>query len=173
MNSKLTSSLQFRLLYPLLWLWLGSAAMAAITGFWLAGRATEVAFDRILADDARVLAAQVHWNAQGPGFNVDASTAASLVYDSLAPSHFTVRTLSGQILVGDPHLQPPETQNPSTLDQPLFQNRHTPRGELRVVALRIGEQPGQEPVWVLVAEDQTKRQHMRDELAQAIFCQLS
>lgn len=165
----MTPSLQLRLLYPLLWLWLGSAAMAAIAGFLLAGRATEVAFDRILADDARVLAAQVHWNDNGPVFDMDASMAASLVYDSLAPSHFTVRTLGGQILVGDPYLQPPEVSAKGLNEQPIFQNRQTSKGQLRVVALRIGEQLGREAVWVLVAEDHAKRLHMRDELAQAIF----
>ena len=142
--------------------------MAAIAGFWLAGRATEIAFDRILADDARVLAAQVHWNPNGPVFDMDASTAASLVYDSLAPSHFTVRTLGGQILVGDPYLQPPAVPTQG-LNKPIFQNRHTSKGQLRVVALLIGEQLDRESVWVLVAEDQAKRLHMRDELAQAIF----
>jgi two-component system, OmpR family, sensor histidine kinase TctE len=165
----LTPSLQIRLLYPLLWLWAGSAVLAAISAFWLAGRSTEVAFDRILADDARALASQVRWNASGPIFAMDAGTAASLVYDSLAPSRFAVRTLGGQILVGDARLLPPEVpvEHPST--EPVFQNQTQAKGELRVVGLRIGDRPEQEPVWVLVAEDQTKRQHMRDELARAIF----
>jgi len=164
-----TPSLQIRLLYPLLWLWAGSAALAAITAFWLAGRSTDIAFDRILADDARALASQVHWDAKGPIFDMDAGTAASLVYDSLAPSHFAVRTFGGQTLVGDARLHPPErvTQYPNS--EPVFHNQTQAKAELRVVVLLIGRQPGQEPVWVLVAEDLTKRQHMRDELARAIF----
>ena len=104
----MTPSLHKRLLQPLLWMWAGSAALAAMAAFWLAGRSTEVAFDRILADDAQALASQVHWDATGPVFAMDAGTAASLVYDSLAPSHFVVRTLAGHVLVGDARLQPPE-----------------------------------------------------------------
>lgn len=165
----MTPSLHKRLLQPLLWMWAGSAALAAMAAFWLAGRSTEVAFDRILADDAQALASQVHWDATGPVFAMDAGTAASLVYDSLAPSHFVVRTLAGHVLVGDARLQPPEwlTKYPSS--KPIFQNQTQAKSELRVVVLRVGELPGQEPVWVLVAEDQAKRQHMRDELARAIF----
>jgi len=165
----LTSSLKIRLLYPLLWLWAGSAALAAFAAFWLAGRSTEVAFDRILADDARALASQVHWNATGPVFAMDAGTAASLVYDSLAPSHFAVRTLGGRTLVGDARLQPPDWLAQSPSSEPIFQNLSQAKAQLRIVVLQIGERPGQEPVWVLVAEDLTKRQHMRDELARAIF----
>lgn len=165
----MTPSLQHRLLYPLLWLWVGSAAMVAIAGFLLAGQATESAFDRILADDARALASQVHWSATGPVFALDAGTAASLVYDSLAPSHFTVRTQAGQVLVGDARLQPPAVPSRSPLDQPIFQNQRSPKGDLRVVGLRLGGTPQQEPVWVLVAEEQSKRQHLREALAKAIF----
>jgi len=169
MSRHLTPSLQIRLLYPLLWLWAGSAALAAIAAFWLAGRSTEVAFDRILADDARALASHVQWDEARPVFAMDAGTAASLVYDSLAPSHFTVRTRSGQVLVGDARLQPPDevTQHPPS--EPVFDNRSQAKAELRVVVLYLKGRPGQEPVWVLVAEDLIKRQHMRDELARAIF----
>lgn len=165
----MTPSLQIRLLYPLLWLWAGSAALAAMSAFWLAGRSTEVAFDRILADDARALASQVHWDATGPIFTMDPGEAASVVYDSLAPSHFAVRTLDGRTLVGDARLHPPDGRVPQAPSEPVFENLHQQKSELRVVALQIGGVPGQEPVWVLVAEDQSKRQHMRDELARAIF----
>ena len=165
----MTPSLQIRLLYPLLWLWAGSAALAALAAFWLAGRSTEVVFDRILADDARALASQVHWDATGPVFTMDAGEAASVVYDSLAPSHFAVRTLSGHTLVGDARLQLPQWPAQHPASAPVFEDRRLQKSELRVVALQIGGAPGQETVWVLVAEDQSKRQHMRDELARAIF----
>lgn len=165
----MTPSLQIRLLYPLLWLWAGSAALAAISAFWLAGRSTDVAFDRILADDARALASQVHWDATGPTFDMDAGTAASLVYDSLAPSHFAVRTSTGRVLIGDARLQLPNWALGHTSTDPIFQNQSQAKVELRVVMLRSKDLPGKEPVWVLVAEDLTKRKHMRDELARAIF----
>lgn len=165
----MTPSLQIRLLYPLLWLWAGAAALAALSAFWLAGRSTDVAFDRILADDARALASQVREGEQGPVFALDAGTAASLVYDSLAPSHFAVRTLDGRILVGDTHLQPPENAKAQPNGEPVFQNIGQPNGALRVVGLCMGVGKEQTPVWVLVAEDTSKRQHMRDELARAIF----
>lgn len=165
----MTPSLQIRLLYPLLWLWAGSAALAAISAFWLAGRSTDVAFDRILADDARALASQVHWGPAGPAFDMDAGTAASLVYDSLAPSHFAVRTSTGHVLVGDSRLQLPDWASEHTSSDPIFQNQSQAKAELRVVMLRSKGLPGQEPIWVLVAEDLTKRQHMRNELARAIF----
>lgn len=165
----MTPSLQTRLLHPLLWLWAGSAVLATLSAFWLAGRSTEVAFDRILADDARALASQVHWEATGPAFAMDAGKAASLVYDSLAPSHFVVRSLSGRVLVGDARLLPPTSPPQPPASEPLFQNRSSAHGTLRVVSLLVGAQAAQEPVWVMVAEDQLKRQHLRDELARAIF----
>ena len=165
----MTPSLQIRLLYPLIWLWAGAATLAALSAFWLVGRSTDVAFDRILADDARALASQVRGSEQGPVFALDAGTAASLVYDSLAPSHFAVRTPDGHILVGDAHLQPPENVKALPKNEPVFQNIGHANGALRVVGLRIGVGPEQTPVWVLVAEDTSKRQHMRDELARAIF----
>ena len=79
----MNTSLQFRLLYPLLWLWIASASTTALTGYWLVEKETGLSFDRILADDARALASQVRWVASEPQFNLDASTAASLIYDSL------------------------------------------------------------------------------------------
>jgi two-component system sensor histidine kinase TctE len=153
----------------LLWLWIGSAVTASLAGFWFVQQATEQAFDRILADDARALVSQVRWNAQGPTFALDAGTAASLVYDSLAPSHFSVQTLGGRVLVGEAPLQPPARSPDTAPGQPVFQNILSGKTALRVVGLQVGNGAGQEPVWVLVAEDQSKRQHLRDELAQAIF----
>ena len=69
--------------------------------------------------------------------------------------------------MGDARLTPPEEYVQHQTPNPVFQTQM--KGGLRVVGLRIGDSPEQEPVWVLVAEDQTKRQHMRDELARAIF----
>lgn len=165
----MTPSLQIRLLYPLLWLWAGAAALAALSAFWLAGRSTDVAFDRILADDARALASQVREGGQGPVFALDAGTAASLVYDSLSPSHFAVRTLDGRILIGESHLQPPVDMGVPVGAEPVFQNIGQAAGALRVVGLRIEVGAAKTPVWVLVAEDTGKRQQLRKELARAIF----
>ena len=143
--------------------------MAAITGFFLAGRASEIAFDRILADDARVLSNQVHWDEKGPNISLDSATAASLVYDSVAPSHFSIQTVSGRLLLGDMQLKPPDSDVNASPNQPIFENRSTSKGELRVVSFRIGQQKGADAVWILVAEDQMKRQQLSAELAKAIF----
>jgi two-component system sensor histidine kinase TctE len=164
-----TPSLHLRLLYPLLWLWIGSAVTASLAGFWFVQQATEQAFDRILADDARALAAQVRWNSDGPTFALDAGTAASLVYDSLAPSHFSVQTLAGRVLVGEARLLPPEQSANIAADQPVFQNLLSGKSAQRVVGIKVGPDRKADAVWVLVAEDQSKRLHLRDELAQAIF----
>lgn len=170
MSKNSASSLQSRLLVPLFWLCLGYALMAAVTGFLLAGRAAELAFDRILADDARVLSTQVHWDETGPSVSMDSATAASLVYDSMAPSHFSIQTSSGKLLIGDMQLKPPKLNEFVTQNIPQFENRSTSKGELRVVSIRIGDHIGQqEPVWILVAEDQLKREQMSAELAKAIF----
>ena len=107
MIEKRVGSLRSMLLYPLLWLWLATAMLATLTAFWLSGKAAQAVFDRILKDDALALAAEVQWNDSGPGFKIDANAAASLVFDSLAPSRFTVRTSSGNILMGNAELSVP------------------------------------------------------------------
>ena len=160
-------SLQLRLVVPLVGLWLGSAVLAALASYGLTGRAVDVALDRILADDARALATQVRWTGEEPSFALDANTAASLVYDSLAPQRFAVWSSGGRVLVGDARLQPPAAS--PRPDGPVFTDLQLPRAVLRVVALHVASPSGQAPVWVLVAEDEAKRIHLRSDLARAIF----
>ena len=165
----MNTSLQFRLLYPLFWLWIASASTTALTGYWLVEKETGLSFDRILADDARALASQVRWVASEPQFNLDASTAASLIYDSLAPSNFSVRKQDGQVLIGDARLIPPQNSASSPIDIPIFSDLEQNGRHLRLVSMRLAVPGSHGDVWVLVAEDQAKRQHLRNELAKAIF----
>ena len=164
----MNTSLQFRLLYPLLWLWIASASTTALTGYWLVEKETGLSFDRILADDARALASQVRWVASEPQFSLDASTAASLIYDSLAPSNFSVRKQGGEVLIGDARLLPP-AQATSAVGVPIFSDLDQNGRNLRVVSIRLSTPGSLQDAWVLVAEDQSKRQHLRNELAKAIF----
>jgi two-component system sensor histidine kinase TctE len=164
------TSLRRKLLYPLLWLWLAPAILAMLAAFWLTGRAAQVAFDRILKDDALALAAQVRWDEAGqPRFAVDSRTAASLVFDSMAPSRFTVRTDTGRTLVGNADLPLPASTDAQPLGDPFFFDEATPSGKLRVVALRLEHVHGPTSVWVIVGESQVKRDQITNELAVAIF----
>ncbi|QHI98618.1 hypothetical protein GT347_11780 [Xylophilus rhododendri] len=162
-------SLRSKLLTPLLWLWVASALTAALTAFWLTGRSAGIAFDRILQDDAVALAAQIRWDEAGPRFSADSRTASSLVYDSFAPSHFTVRTDGGRLLAGNAELALPADARPPEPEQALFFEEQTLWGRLRLVAIHI-ERAGQaENVWVVVGESLAKRSQLSSELAEAIF----
>ena len=164
-----TFSLRKKLLTPLLWLWVVSAVTAALAAFWLTGRSSEDAFDRSLRDDAVALASQVRWEGTGPRFSADARTASSLVYDSFAPSHFTVRTDGGRLLVGNAELVLPDEADRQKAGTALFYEEKTPWGPLRLVALRIEKPLQAEAVWVIVGESLAKRRQVTRELAKAIF----
>ena len=162
-------SLEIRLVYPLLWLWIASASITALTGYWLVEKSTDLTFDRILADDASALASQIKWTVNGPEFSLDASTAASLIYDSLSPQNFSVRSDSGALLIGDPRLEVASANEQVKDGLPVFHDQQSSSRKLRVVSIRTHNAISAEGVWVVVAEDQSKRQHLRDELAAAIF----
>jgi two-component system sensor histidine kinase TctE len=166
-------SLRAKLLTPLLWLWLGTGLAVALIAFWLAGRAAQLAFDRTLQDDAQALASQVHWTGGRPSFSVDAGTAASIVYDSLAPSRFLVRTTDGRTLVGNASLPLPPRAAAASGGEPVFfdvAGAAAPHrtAALRAVALRLDRAPGPS-VWVIVGEPLQARQKIVNELAAAIF----
>lgn len=162
-------SLRAKLVTPLLWLWVASAATAALAAFWLTGRSAEVALDRVLKDDALALAAQIRWDAAGPRFTLDTHTASTMVYDSFAPSHFTLRTDDGRVLAGNAELDLPALPGADAArGAALFFERVTPWGPLRMVALRARADHAV-GVWVIVGESLAKRRLLTEELAQAIF----
>lgn len=161
------ASLWRQLLMPLVGLWVASALVAAAAAFWLAGRATDQSFDRLLADDARALAAQLRWSDGAARFAASRETADSLVFDSLSLSHYAVRTAAGRKLIGDLPLAPP-TEGVAG-NQPLFFDHPGHGPALRAVALRVQPAAGDEAVWVVVAESKTKRQQVTNEIALAIF----
>lgn len=165
------ASLRTALLYPLLWLWLIPSVVATLAAFWFAGAATETSFDRVLKDDALALAAQVHWDKDGPSFKADSATAASLVFDSLSPSRFIVLTESGKTLIGNAELVLPLSSRSSKIKkgEPIFFDTITTWGILRTVALRLEHASSSEIVWVLVGEATSKREQVSHELAVAIF----
>lgn len=166
----LRTSLWLRLLLPLLGLWLLSALAATGTAYWLAGRTTEKSFDRLLADDARALAAQLRWQQGQAHFAATREMADSLVFDSLSLSHYSIRTAAGRKLIGELSLPVPPSAAPAPPDVPQFfttQPGHGPR--LRAVALRLQPGAGDESVWVVVAESSSKRQQVTGEIALAIF----
>ena len=169
MIQRRAASLRSTLLIPLLWLWLVPAVVATLSAFWLAGLAAQNAFDRVLKDDALALAAEVRWEADGPVFRLDPSGAASLVFDSMAPSRFTVRTASGRVLVGNAPLNLPPHTDRAAADGSVFYESQTPWGPLRTVALRVNSPAGSEVVWVIVGEAESKRAGISRELASAIF----
>ncbi|MFT3812049.1 MAG: sensor histidine kinase [Acidovorax sp.] len=161
------ASLWRQLLMPLVGLWVASAVVAAGAAYWLAGRATDQSFDRLLADDARALAAQLRWRDSVARFAASRETADSLVFDSLSLSHYTVRTASGRKLIGDLALPPPVEE--AADNQPLFFEHPGDGPALRAVALRVQPAADDEAVWVVVAESKTKRQQVTNEIALAIF----
>lgn len=163
------ASLRTKLLYPLLWLWLVPGLIATISAFWLAGQAAQAAFDRVLQDDALALAAEVRWEEGRPSFRTDSKTAASLVFDSLSPSRFTVQTSAGRILVGNAELHPPVQTARIRRGQAVFYETQTSSGRLRTVALQLSDDRAAESVWVIVGEAESKRDQISRELATAIF----
>ena len=162
-------SLRNKLLTPLLWLWIVSAFAAALAAFWLTGLSAESAFDRSLRDDAVALGSQIRWEGDGPRFSADARTASSLVYDSFAPSHFTVRTDGGRLLVGNAELLPPRSAQDEPVNAATFYEEETPWGPLRMVAIRMERPLQAEAVWVIVGESLAQRRQVTRELAKAIF----
>lgn len=169
MIHKRVASLRTKLLYPLLWMWLLPGLIATISAFWLAGQAAQGAFDRVLKDDALALAAEVRWDGGSPSFRADSSTAASLVFDSLSPSRFTVQTSTGRILVGNAELRPPTQTGRLKRGQAIFYETQTSWGKLRTVALQLGDERAADTVWVIVGEVESKRDQISRELATAIF----
>lgn len=169
MVGKRNFSLRNKLLTPLLWLWVVSALIAALAAFWLTGRSSEDAFDRSLRDDAEALASHIRWEGGNPRFSADARTVSSLVYDSFAPSHFTMRTDSGRLLAGNAELSLPADAEPRPAGAALFYEEATPWGRLRLVALRVSKPSQAEAVWVIVGESLAKRNQLTRELAKAIF----
>lgn len=162
-------SLRSKVLTPLLWLWVASAVVAALAAFWLTGRSAQIAFDRILKDDALALASQIRWDSNGARFLADSRVASSLVYDSFAPSHFTVHTDSGRPLVGNAELVLPLDAAPPAAGDALFYDEATLWGPLRMVAIHLSRPQQPEGVWVIVGESLAKRRQLTRELAQAIF----
>lgn len=169
MIHKRVASLRTKLLLPLLWMWLVPGLVATLSAFWLAGLAAQNAFDRVLKDDALALAAEVRWREGRPSFEVDSQTAASLVFDSLSPSRFTVQTGGGRILVGNADLHPPARTGALHKGQPVFYEIQTHWGKLRTVALLLTDVHSAETVWVIVGEAESKRDQISRELATAIF----
>ena len=165
------SSLWRQLLTPLLSLWVASALLGTGAAYWLAGRSTNLAFDRILGDDAHALATQLRWIDGRVRFLADEETADSLVFDSLGRTRYLVRTESGRTLVGDLAVAlPPVPQAPvPALDRPLVFNLDAPGGTLRAAALHLAPSAGDEPVWVVVAESRAAREHVSRQIALAIF----
>lgn len=166
----LRASLWRQLLMPLVGLWVASALVATGAAYWFAGRTTNQSFDRLLADDARALAAQLRWRDGAAGFEASAETADLLVFDSLLRSHYAVRTEAGRTLVGNLTVPLPLPDRPEPPGKPLFFDHPAEGGVmLRAVALRVQPSAGDEPVWVVVAESKTKRRQVTDEIALAIF----
>lgn len=166
----LRASLWRQLLMPLVGLWVAFAVVATGAAYWFAGRTTDQSFDRLLADDAHALAAQLRWHNGEAWFVASRETADSLVFDSLSRSHYTVRTATGRKLVGDLVLPPPLADTPLPPGKPLFFNHYAEGGlMLRAVALRMQPAAGDESVWVVVAESKAKRQQVSNEIALAIF----
>ncbi|WP_053845812.1 sensor histidine kinase [Paracidovorax avenae] len=164
------NSLRRKLVAPLLWTWIASAVVASLAAFWLTGRATQLVLDRVLRDDAVALASQIQWNPDGPVLAIDARTASSMVYDSFAPSHFTLRTDDGAVLAGNAELALPQQRGDreGDADGSFFFEHDTPWGRLRQVAVHA-RHAGSPGVWVIVGESVAKRQVLTRELAQSIF----
>ncbi len=169
------TSLRRKLVGPLLWTWVASAVLASLAAFWLTGRSTQLVMDRALRDDAVALASQIRWDAAGPRLAIDSHTAASMVYDSFAPTRYTLRTDEGIVLAGNAELSLPEHLDPDTgpgtgsgPGDALFFDHSTHWGRLRQVALHV-QRPGSSGVWVIVGESVLKRQILSKELAWAIF----
>ncbi len=99
-------SLKRQVLMPIAALWVASFFIATGAAYWLAGRSTSDAFDRLLADDARALAAQLRWKEGQAYFDASREMADALVFDSLSQNHYGVVTASGRQLIGSLPLPP-------------------------------------------------------------------
>lgn len=154
---------------PLLSLWVASALAASGAAYWLAGRSTDLSFDRLLTDDAQALAAQLRWSGRQASFVADRETADSLVFDSLARTHYLVRTASGRTLAGDLAIDGMPTDVAAAPGVAQVFDLPTASTVLRAVALRLTPRPDDETVWVVVAESRAARQHVSQEIALAIF----
>jgi two-component system sensor histidine kinase TctE len=163
-------SLSRQLLMPIAALWVVSFFIATGAAYWLAGRSTSDSFDRLLADDARALAAQLRWNQGQAHFDASREMADALVFDSLSLNHYGVVTAAGRPLVGSLPLPESLQQATPADDNPHFFSYRTPSGtDLRAVALLVRPSGGGEAVWVVVAESKTKRRQVKDQIAMAIF----
>ena len=162
-------SLWKQLLLPVVALWVACAVLATGAAYLLAGRSTNSAFDRLLADDAHALSSKLRWNDGVASFISSKETADLLVFDSLSLSHYALLTDTGRKLIGDLSLKPPEGFHPP-LNTPSYYDDSSRTGTaLRVVALLLQPSQSDEAVWVLVAESEEKRHHVKDEIAIAIF----
>lgn len=163
-------SLLKQLMLPVVSLWVACALLATSAAYLLAGRSTNTSFDRLLADDAKALSAQLRWNDGVASFVASKETADSLVFDSLSLSHYSVHTANGRTLMGDMHLEIPEVEA-RTDQQAIFFDHpgSSSHATLRVVAQRLQPSPSDEAVWVVVAESKEKRRQVKDEIATAIF----
>ncbi len=162
-------SLKRNLILTFIWLWVASALAATLVAFWLAGRSAQLAFDRILKDDALALMTQIHWDKGVPVFSGDPHTADSLIFDSFSPSRFTVITQEGKKIVGNASLDLPQNADLLKPDLPLFFDSNTATGNLRVVAIKLQDKQSSAYAWVIVGESQAKRDQISTELAAAIF----
>jgi len=162
-------SLRRNLILTFIWLWVASALGATLVAFWLAGRSAQIAFDRILKDDALALMTQIHWDKNTPVFSGDTHTADYLIFDSFSPSRFTVITEDGKKLVGNATLELPPNADTQKPDIPLFFDSNTSIGNLRVVAIKLQDKQSSAYAWVIVGESQAKRDQISKELAAAIF----
>lgn len=163
-------SLIKQLMLPVVALWATCAILAASAAYLLAGRSTNTSFDRLLADDAHALSAQLRWNNGMASFVASKETADSLVFDSLSLSHYAVHTVDGRKLMGDLHLDIPEVEERTDKQALFFDHTSSHSGtRLRVVAQRVQPTPTDEAVWVIVAESKAKRRQVKDEIATAIF----
>ena len=106
-------SLWKQLLLPVVALWVACAVLATGAAYLLAGRSTNSAFDRLLADDARALSSKLRWNNGQASFISSKETADLLVFDSLSLSHYAIRTADGRKLIGDLSLTLPEGPAPA------------------------------------------------------------
>jgi len=150
-------------------LWVVCAALAAGAAYLFSGRSMSLTYDRLLADDAHALAAQLRWQDGRASFNASKEIADYLVFDSLSHSRYAVRTQQGRKLVGDLMLDVPDALKAGTNATVFFDAESKSGIPLRLVAQRLQPAPGDEAVWVLVAESKAKRQQTKDQIAMAIF----
>ena len=166
---RMRPSLSRRLLVQVVVLWLACGVLATGVAYLFSGRSMSLTYDRLLADDAHALAAQLRWNDGKASFNATKEMADYLVFDSLSHSRYVVRTQDGRKLVGDLTLDVPAGSQVERNSTKFFDSQSQSGLPLRLVALYLQPTPGDEAVWVLVAESKAKRQHTKDQIAVAIF----